>query len=128
MWCWDKQTYNMYLWLLSDTPAPPSIPRITDTTKHSISMTWTRPMYDGGSDVSGYVVEILEEGTEQWYRATTKALKTNEYVATGLAANKKYRFRVAAINSNGTGEFSEPSVEIEPLERIGEQLSTINIK
>lgn len=105
--------------LLSDTPAPPSVPRIKDTTKHSISMTWTRPMYDGGSDVSGYVVEILEEGSEQWYRATTKPLKTNEYVAVGLAANKKYRFRVAALNSKGTGEFSDPSSEVEPLERIG---------
>lgn len=110
----------MCLCFLSDTPAPPSVPRITDTTKHSISMTWTRPMYDGGSNVSGYVVEILEEDSEQWYRATAKPLKTNEYVATGLAANKKYRFRVAALNNNGTGEFSDPSSEVEPLERIGE--------
>lgn len=117
----DTQHICIFL-LLPDTPAPPSMPRITDTTKHSISMTWSRPMYDGGSDVSGYVVEILEEGSEQWYRATTKALKTNEYVAAGLAANKKYRFRVAAVNSKGTGEFSEPSAEIEPLERIGESV------
>lgn len=79
-------------------------------------------MYDGGSDVTGYVVEILEEGSEQWYRATTKALKTNQYVAAGLAANKKYQFRVAAVNSNGTGEFSEPSAEIEPLERVGKSV------
>lgn len=82
-------------------------------------------MYDGGSDVSGYVVEILEEGSEQWYRATTKPLKTNEYVASGLAANKKYRFRVAALNSKGTGEFSDPSSETEPLERIGKQSSPV---
>lgn len=114
---------EMCLCFLSDTPAPPSVPRVTDTTKHSISMTWTRPMYDGGSDVCGYVVEILEEGSEQWYRATTKPLKTNEYAATGLAANKKYRFRVAALNSNGTGEFSDPSSEVEPLEKIGERSS-----
>lgn len=103
----------------TDTPAPPSTPRITDTTKRSISMTWTRPMYDGGSDVTGYFVEILEEGTEQWYRANLKALKTTEYVAAGLAVNKKYRFRVAAINNNGTGEFSEPTAEVEPSEKIG---------
>lgn len=115
----DSTPTLTFLICCSDTPAPPSMPRITDTTKHSISMTWTRPMYDGGSDVTGYVVEILEEGSEQWYRATTKALKTNQYVAAGLAANKKYQFRVAAINSNGTGEFSEPSAEIEPLERVG---------
>lgn len=79
-------------------------------------------MYDGGADVTGYVVEILEEGSEQWYRATTKALKTNQYVAAGLAANKKYQFRVAAVNSNGTGEFSEPSAEVEPLEKVGESV------
>lgn len=85
-------------------------------------------MYDGGSNVSGYVVEILEEGSEQWYRAHTKPLKTNEYAATGLTANKKYRFRVAALNSNGTGEFSDPSSEVEPLERIGEWISPCNIK
>lgn len=118
----DTTSTFIFLICCSDTPAPPSMPRITDTTKHSISMTWTRPMYDGGSDVTGYVVEILEEGSEQWYRATTKALKTNQYVAAGLAANKKYQFRVAAINSNGTGEFSEPSVEIEPLERVGKSV------
>lgn len=80
-------------------------------------------MYDGGSDVTGYIMEILEEGSEQWYRATVKPLKTNEYVAAGLAANKKYSFRVAAINNNGTGEFSEASAEVEPLERVGESES-----
>lgn len=85
-------------------------------------------MYDGGSDVSGYVVDILEEGSEQWYRATTKPLKTNEYVAAGLAANKKYRFRVAALNSKGTGEFSDPSSEVEPLERIGESIPPASIQ
>lgn len=81
-------------------------------------------MYDGGSDVTGYVVEILED-SEQWYRATAKPIKTNEYVAGGLAANKKYRFRVAAINGNGTGEFSDPTGEIEPLEKVGELISLI---
>lgn len=103
----------------TDTPAPPSVPRITDTTKHSISMTWTRPMYDGGSDVTGYVVEILEEGTEQWYRATQKILSSNTYTVTGLASNKKYSFRVAGVNAMGTGEFSEGSIEASPSERIG---------
>ena len=76
-------------------------------------------MYDGGSDVTGYVVEILEEGKEQWYRAHQKVLKTNNYVATGLASNKKYSFRVAAVNNKGTGEFSEASVETEPVEKVG---------
>lgn len=103
----------------TDTPAPPSVPRVTDTTKHSISITWTRPMYDGGSDVTGYVVEILEEGTEQWYRATQKILTSTQYTVAGLTSNKKYSFRVAALNAMGTGEFSEGSIEAAPSEKVG---------
>lgn len=76
-------------------------------------------MYDGGSDVTGYIVEILEEGTEQWYRATQKILSSNQYTVTGLASNKKYSFRVAAVNAMGTGEFSEGSIEASPSERVG---------
>lgn len=76
-------------------------------------------MYDGGSDVTGYVVEILEEGTEQWYRATQKILSSTEYTAAGLTGNKKYSFRVAAVNAMGTGEFSEGSVETAPIEKVG---------
>lgn len=76
-------------------------------------------MYDGGSDVTGYIVEILEEGTEQWYRATQKILSSNQYTVSGLTSNKKYSFRVAAVNAMGTGEFSEGSIEAAPSERIG---------
>lgn len=79
-------------------------------------------MYDGGSDVAGYIVEILEEGTEQWYRATQKTLSTTKYTAGGLSSNKKYRFRVAALNAMGVGEFSEGSVETSPSERVGKFL------
>lgn len=76
-------------------------------------------MYDGGSDVTGYIVEILEEGTEQWYRATQKTLISTEYTVSGLTSTKKYRFRVAAVNTMGTGEFSEGSIETAPSERLG---------
>lgn len=79
-------------------------------------------MYDGGSDVTGYVVEILEEGTEQWYRATQKILISTEYTAAGLTSTKKYRFRVAAVNAVGTGEFSEGSIETAPIEKVGKFL------
>ncbi len=76
-------------------------------------------MYDGGSDVTGYVVEILEEETVQWYRASQKILTSTQYTVVGLASNKKYSFRVAAVNAMGTGEFSEGSIEAAPSEKIG---------
>ena len=103
-----------------DTPAPPSAPRVVDTTKHSISLAWSKPTYDGGADILGYVLEMKEEGTEQWYRPhTTATLRNAEFTVTGLKTAQKYQFRVAATNVNGMSEFSESSAEIEPVERIG---------
>lgn len=91
-----------------------------DTTKHSISLAWSKPTYDGGADILGYVLEMKEEGTEQWYRPhTTATLRNAEFTVTGLKTSQKYQFRVAATNVNGMSEFSESSAEIEPVERIG---------
>lgn len=102
-------------------PAPPSIPRVTDTTKDSVSLAWTRPTEDGGADVIGYVLEMQEVGAEQWSKAHEKILREPEYTVIGLASCKKYVFRVAAINVNGTGDFSDPCSETEPVERLGER-------
>uniref|UniRef100_A0A8C3KL55 Titin n=1 Tax=Calidris pygmaea TaxID=425635 RepID=A0A8C3KL55_9CHAR len=93
---------------------------VVDTTKHSISLAWSKPTYDGGADILGYVLEMKEEGTEQWYRPhTTATLRNAEFTVTGLKTTQKYQFRVAATNVNGMSEFSELSAEIEPVERIG---------
>ena len=77
-------------------------------------------MYDGGVDILGYVLEMKEEGTDQWYRAhSTATIRNAEFTVTGLKTSQKYRFRVAATNINGMSEYSESSAEIEPVERIG---------
>uniref|UniRef100_A0A8C4KLQ3 TITIN protein n=1 Tax=Dromaius novaehollandiae TaxID=8790 RepID=A0A8C4KLQ3_DRONO len=85
----------------------------------NISLAWSKPTYDGGADILGYVLEMKEEGTEQWYRPhTTATLRNAEFTVTGLKTTQKYQFRVAATNVNGMSEFSESSAEIEPVERI----------
>lgn len=114
----DISTISFYA-VPSGTPVPPSIPRITDTHADSISLAWSRPVEDGGADVIGYILEMKEVGAEEWKKAHEKTLRTTEYVVTGLSAGKKYCFRVAGININGTGDFSDPCAETEPVERIG---------
>lgn len=101
------------------TPDAPSIPRVTDTHKDSISLAWTRPVEDGGTDIIGYILEMQEVGSEEWTKVHEKNIRMTEYTVTGLAAGKKYCFIVAAVNVNGTGDFSEPCPETEPMERIG---------
>lgn len=79
-------------------------------------------MEDGGADVIGYVLEMQEDGVEDedvWTKTHEKTLRDTEYTVTGLETGKKYYFRVAAVNVNGVGEFSDECTETEPVERIG---------
>lgn len=107
----------------TDKPDAPSIPRITDTHKDSISLAWTRPVEDGGADVIGYILEMQELGTDQWIKTHEKTLRITEYTVIGLKTGSKYCFRVAAVNVNGAGDFSGPCTEVEPVERIGKTCS-----
>lgn len=119
-----KTLFNLFC-VLSGTPAAPSIPRITDTHTDSISLAWSRPVEEGGAEVIGYILEVQEAGTEEWKKAHEKTLRGTEYVVTRLSAVTKYCFRVAGVNINGTGEYSEPCAATEPVERIGKSLNNL---
>lgn len=110
---------NYVTFISTGKPDAPSIPRVTDTHKDSISLAWTRPIEDGGADVLGYILEMKELGTEEWIKTHEKTLRVTEHTVTGLITGKKYCFRVAAVNVNGAGDFSDPCTEVEPIERIG---------
>lgn len=78
-------------------------------------------MEDGGAEVIGYTLEMQEAGAEEWTKVHEKMLRGTEYTVTGLSSGKNYCFKVAGININGTGDFSEPCAETEPVERIGKR-------
>jgi len=117
---------ELCLILILGTSGPPSIPRVTDSHKESVSLAWTRPVEDGGADVIGYVLEMQEAGAEEWTKVHEKNLRVTEHIVTGLSAGKKYYFRVAAVNVNGMGDFSDPCAETEPVERIGKFKQLLN--
>lgn len=76
----------------------------------------------------GYILEMQEAGSEEWKKAHEKTLRGTQYVVTKLSAAIKYHFRVAGINVNGTGDFSEPCAATEPVERIGKATISIFIR
>ena len=96
------------------TPSAPGAPRAVDTTPDSITLTWTRPRNDGGSPITGYVLEKRKVGDTQWAKATGAINQVNEttFKVHGLKANEEYEFRVAAVNLAGRGDYSEASERI----------------
>ena len=37
-----------------------------DVDEDSVTLSWSRPLDDGGDRVTGYVVEVREKGTNKW--------------------------------------------------------------
>ena len=49
-----------------DTPDAPSRPKIDDIEADAVTLSWSKPIKDGGGKVVGYVVEAKEKGNNQW--------------------------------------------------------------
>lgn len=91
-------------------PSPPAKPSITDSSRSSITLSWNKPLFDGGAVVTGYKVEYRKSTEEEWNVGVHNTDKT-EFMVTGLLSGTEYVFAVRSINKIGT---SEPSPESDP--------------
>lgn len=71
VWYVLSLTYTNFILCLIDPPGPASSPDIADVGKDFASITWTKPDDDGGSQVTGYIVEKTEAGADRWVRWRT---------------------------------------------------------
>ncbi len=93
------------------TPGAPTIGTAT-AGNTSASVTWTAPASNGGAAITGYVVTPYIGVTAQTAQ-TFNSTATTETV-TGLTNGSTYTFKVAAINSVGTGTQSAASNSVTP--------------
>lgn len=77
------------------------------TTKNSISLGWKKPISDGGSYVTAYILE-QKEGEDKWTKI--KKGKDTSYNISELTEGQEYVFRVKALNESGEGPPTELSV------------------
>nr|XP_015217463.1 PREDICTED: myosin light chain kinase, smooth muscle-like isoform X2 [Lepisosteus oculatus] len=109
-----------------DRPQPPAgRPFISQLCLTSLVLSWSGPCYDGGSAVTGYVVEVKQVGPGKcggWTEVTDRCKSTSYRVRSGLQTLQEYRFRVRAINAVGISQPSQESdtVKMDSEEVLGE--------
>ena len=92
-------------------PVAPNAPTSLTATASgttTINLSWTAPVDNGGSAITGYKIEISPNGTSNWTNLVANtASTTTTYEHTGLAASTTRHYRVSAINSIGTSTPSD---------------------
>lgn len=94
-----------------DEPTKPGIPIITDFDKDFVDLEWTRPESDGGSPITGYIIEKRDKYSPNFEQLVEINGDTTNGHVPGLIEGVKYEFRVRAVNKAGLGT---PSDTTEP--------------
>ena len=75
--------------------------------RNQLLLTWTRPSSDGGRPITGYRIEASPNGFSGWTRLVGDTRSTaTSYTHVGLPPATSRYYRVAAINAEGTGPYS----------------------
>ena len=78
------------------------------------TVSWMAPASDGGAAVSDYRLEQSSDGGTTWQAVADGVSTATTAAVTSLVNGTSYRFRVAAVNSVGTGSWSDPSAAVTP--------------
>lgn len=81
----EMKNYNVKYF--TDPPGAPGAPRGIETTEDSITIGWTKPRHDGGSPITGYVIEKRLISEDKWTKASHALIPdlTHKYVALVLS-------------------------------------------
>jgi len=73
----------------------------------TLSLAWSLPSTNGGSDLTNYKIEVSSNNGSTWTAIAHTASLARAFDVTGLFRATTYKFRVSAINSVGVGAASE---------------------
>lgn len=101
---------------------------MSDSTKTSITLSWSKPVYDGGAPIIGYSLDMRlkseadpEKPSEGWKRIDTHGpLVLTEFTINQLDEKKEYEFKVSAQNQVGWGRHAYLKEAVSPKEILGE--------
>lgn len=90
--------------MFADIPGPPEPPfEISDIDSDACTLSWNKPLEDGGSNITNYVVEKCDVSRGDWVSALSSCGKTGCRLGK-LIPGKEYVFRVRAENRFGISD------------------------
>ena len=101
-------TFNsLQAWIIPPA-APPAPTSLTSPSQSSgsVYLTWAAPANDGGSAITDYAVQYSSDSGSNWTTFSRSASTALNATITGLTNGTSYQFRVAGVNSVGTGSYS----------------------
>lgn len=105
----NKNTQKDDIVVSSDTPGPVTDLKPVVVTRKMIFLNWDDPVDDGGSELTGFLVE-RKEGKMHTWRQPVETI-SSKCECSGIVEGKEYIFRVFAKNKYGLGV----PVELEPI-------------
>uniref|UniRef100_A0A8C4UEI0 Titin n=1 Tax=Falco tinnunculus TaxID=100819 RepID=A0A8C4UEI0_FALTI len=108
-----------------NVPGPPQNVEVTDVNRFGATLTWEPPEYDGGSPVTGYVIELRNRGSIKWEPAMTTGADELSAVLTDVVENEEYFFRVRAQNMVGVGKPSPATRAVKIMDPISKYACTL---
>lgn len=105
---------------------------MSDSTKTSITLSWSKPVYDGGAPIIGYSLDMRlksesdpEKPSEGWKRIDTRGpLVLTEFTIGQLDEKQEYEFKVSAQNQVGWGRHAYLKEAVFPKEILGKTEET----
>lgn len=68
---------------------PPGTPEAIIVKRHEITLQWTKPAYDGGSVITGYIVEKRDLPDGRWMKASFTNVIETQFTVSGLTERSK---------------------------------------
>uniref|UniRef100_A0A8C7YLC2 Titin n=1 Tax=Oryzias sinensis TaxID=183150 RepID=A0A8C7YLC2_9TELE len=84
---------------------PPGTPEAIEITRNHVTLQWTKPQYDGGSLITGYLIERKKYPDTRWMKKPVYDLRVK---ASHLREGCEYEYRVFAENAAGLSKPSTP--------------------
>lgn len=92
-----------------DEPGKTSAPDIVDYDSDFVELKWDKPESDGGSPITGYIIEKRDKFNPNWEKCAEVEGDVTRGKVNDLIEGTPYEFRIRAVNKAGPGEASDAS-------------------